>query len=57
MEESYNHAQCQWMDNMINACQVGCHSVEARAHKNGRLEEERETPIEARSLGKIIEPY
>lgn len=30
MEESYNHAQHQWMDNMINACQVGCHSVEAR---------------------------
>ena len=29
----------------------------ARAHKNGRLEEERVTPIEARSPGKIIEPY
>ena len=29
----------------------------ARAHKNGRLEEERVNPIEARSLGKIIEPY
>ena len=28
-----------------------------RAHKNGRLEEERVTPIEARSPGKIIEPY
>ena len=22
MEESYNHAQRQWVDNMINACQV-----------------------------------
>ena len=31
----------------------------ARAHKNGRLEEERVhvTPIEARSPGKIIQPY
>ena len=28
-----------------------------RAHKNGRLEYERATPIEARSPGKIIEPY
>ena len=29
----------------------------ARAHKSGRLEEECVTPIEARSPGKIIEPY
>ena len=28
-----------------------------RVHKNGWLEEERVTPIEARSPGKIIEPY
>ena len=28
----------------------------SRAHKNERLEEERVTPIEARSPGKIIEP-
>ena len=31
--------------------------VKARAHKNRRLEEECVTPIEARSPGKIIEPY
>ena len=31
--------------------------VSARAHKNGRLEEERVTPIEACSPVKIIEPY
>ena len=29
----------------------------ARAHKNGWLEEERVTPIEVHSPGKIIEPY
>ena len=29
----------------------------ARAHKNGQLEEECATQIEARSPGKIIEPY
>ena len=29
----------------------------SRAHKNGRLEEERVTPIEAHSPVKIIEPY
>ena len=29
----------------------------ARAYKNGWLEWERVTPIEARSQGKIIEPY
>ena len=29
----------------------------SRAYKNGRLEEERVTPIEACSPGKIIEPY
>ena len=29
----------------------------SRAHKNGRLEEKCVTPIEARSPGKIIEPY
>ena len=23
LEESYNQAQRQWMDDMINACQVG----------------------------------
>ena len=28
-----------------------------RAHKNGQLEEERVTPIEARSPVKVIEPY
>jgi len=28
-----------------------------RAHKNGRLEQEHVTPIEAHSLGKIIELY
>ena len=22
LEDSYNHAQTQWIDNMINACQV-----------------------------------
>ena len=31
--------------------------LSARAHKNGRLEWECVTPIEAHSLGKIIEPY
>ena len=31
--------------------------VLTRAHKNGRLEEEHVTPIEARSLVKIIELY
>ena len=31
--------------------------LEARAHKNRQLEEEHVTPIEARSPGKIIEPY
>ena len=31
--------------------------VAPRAHKNGRLEEERVTPIEARSPVKIIELY
>ena len=31
--------------------------VAPRAHKNGRLEKERVTPIEAHSPGKIIEPY
>ena len=34
-----------------------CGWVEARAHKNGQLEEERVTTIEARSPIKIIEPY
>ena len=29
----------------------------SRAHKNGRLEEERVTPIEACSQGEIIELY
>ena len=29
-------------------------SKRSRAHKNGRLEEERVTPIETRSLGKIF---
>ena len=33
------------------------HYSSPRAHKNGRLEEEHVTPIEARSPGKIIEPY
>ena len=32
-------------------------TVASRAHKNGQLEEERVTPIEARSLAKIIESY
>ena len=32
-------------------------SIKSRAHKNGRLEEERVTPIEARSLVKIIEQH
>ena len=31
--------------------------VYTRTHKNRRLEEERVTPIEACSPGKIIEPY
>ena len=29
--------------------------IKTRAHKNGRLEQERVTPIEAHCLGKIIE--
>ena len=41
-----------------HGCMVRCKSSYAsRAHKNRRLEEERVTPIEARSPGKIIEPY
>ena len=32
-------------------------TIQSRAHKNGRLEEERVTPIEAHSLVKIIERY
>ena len=33
------------------------HLVVSKAHKNEQLEEERVTPIEARSPVKIIEPY
>ena len=34
MEETYNQAQRQWMDDMINACQV---SHSNRVHRNERL--------------------
>ena len=42
---------------LIANSNVAFQCITARAHTNGRLEEERVTPIEARSPGKIIEPY
>ena len=45
---------------LIQIVHLVCESLSiicARAHKNGRLEEEHVTPIEARSLVKIIELY
>ena len=46
---TYNDANNTYIDNVT--------LFKARAHKNGQLELERATPIEARSPGQITEVY
>ena len=44
------------LPNLKKTANISGYTV-TRVHKNGQLEEERVTPIEARSPGKIIELY